>query len=61
VISGSVIVDGRVLRAGDFHHADENSEHGEIATTEGAEVLFVGAIEDYLPGAAAPEVNRESV
>jgi len=61
VIRESVIVDGRVLRAGDFHHADENSEHGEIATTEGAEVLFVGAIEDYLPGAAAPAVNRESV
>ena len=60
VISGSVIVDGRVLRAGDFHHADEDSEHGEIATTEGAEVLFVGALEDYLAQAAAPAVNRGS-
>jgi quercetin dioxygenase-like cupin family protein len=60
VISGSVIVDGRVLRAGDFHHADEDSEHGEIATTEGAEVLIVGALEDYLPGAVAPAVNQES-
>jgi anti-sigma factor ChrR (cupin superfamily) len=53
VISGSVIVDGRVLRAGDFHHADEHSEHGEITTTEGAEVLIVGAVEDYLPSASA--------
>ena len=43
--------DGRVLRAGDFHHADEHSEHGEITTTEGAEVLIVGAVEDYLPSA----------
>jgi quercetin dioxygenase-like cupin family protein len=60
VINGSVIVDGRVLRAGDFHHVDENSEHGEIATTEGAEVLIVGAVEDYLPQAAAPAVNRGS-
>ena len=60
VISGSVIIDGRVLRAGDFHHADEDSEHGEIATTEGAEVLLVGALEDYLPEAAAPAVNQES-
>jgi anti-sigma factor ChrR (cupin superfamily) len=52
VISGSVVIDGRVLRAGDFHHADEDSDHGEITTTEGAEVLVVGAIEDYLPGSA---------
>jgi anti-sigma factor ChrR (cupin superfamily) len=52
VIRGSVIIDGRVLRAGDFHHADADSEHGEITTTEGAEVLIVGAIDDYLPGEA---------
>ena len=50
VIRGSVIIDGRVLRAGDFHHADAGSDHGEITTTEGAEVLIVGAIDDYLPG-----------
>jgi anti-sigma factor ChrR (cupin superfamily) len=36
VISGSVVIDGRVLRPGDFHHADEDSEHGEITTIEGA-------------------------
>ena len=54
VISGSVVIGGRVLRAGDFHHADEDSDHGEITTTEGAEVLVVGAIEDYLPAAVAP-------
>jgi quercetin dioxygenase-like cupin family protein len=52
VISGSVVIDGRVLRAGDFHHADEDSDHGEITTTEGAEVLIVGAVDDYLPAAA---------
>ena len=49
VIRGSAIIDGRVLRAGDFHHADADSDHGEITTTEGAEVLIVGAINDYLP------------
>lgn len=49
VIRGSVVIDGRVLRAGDFHHADADSDHGEITTTEGAEVLIVGAVEDYLP------------
>ena len=51
VLKGSVVIDGRVLRAGDFHHADEDSEHGEITTTEGAEVLIIGAIDDYLPAA----------
>jgi anti-sigma factor ChrR (cupin superfamily) len=54
VIRGSVVIDGRVLRSGDFHHADEDSEHGEITTTEGAEVLIVGSIADYLPAAASP-------
>ena len=56
VISGSVMFEGRVLRAGDFSHADKDSEHGEMTTTEGAEVLVIGAIEDYLPGA----LNQES-
>ena len=49
VLSGSVVIEGRVLRAGDFHHADGDTDHGEIFTTEGAEVLLVGAITDYLP------------
>ncbi len=50
VLSGSLTVDGRTLHAGDFHHADADSDHGELTTEEGAEVLVVGAIEDYLPG-----------
>jgi quercetin dioxygenase-like cupin family protein len=54
VVSGSVVIDGRVLRAGDFHHADEGSDHAEITTTEGAHVLIVGAIEDYLPALLNP-------
>ena len=52
IIRGSVLMDGRVLRAGDFHHADADSEHGEITTTDGAEVLIVGSVEDYLPAHA---------
>ena len=51
VLRGTVVIDGRTLRAGDFHHADEGSAHGEITTVDGADVLIVGAIEDYLPGA----------
>ena len=50
VLSGSIFIDGRELHAGDFHHADADTDHGEITTVSGAEVLIVGAIEDYLPG-----------
>lgn len=48
VIRGSVVIDGRVHRAGDFHHADSDSDHGPLITYEGTEVLIVGAIADYL-------------
>lgn len=51
VIRGTVLVDGRVLGPGDFHHADADSDHGELATPTGAEVLIVGGIADYLPNA----------
>ncbi len=50
VLRGSLVIDGRTLIAGDFHHADADSDHGEIMTVEGVEVMIVGAIEDYLPG-----------
>lgn len=46
MIRGSVIIDDRVLHAGDFHHADAASDHGAITTTD-------GATDDYLSGARA--------
>ena len=49
VIRGSVLVEGQLLRAGDFHHADGASDHGELRTEEGVEVLLVAAASDYLP------------
>jgi len=49
VIRGTVHVEGRVLGAGDFHHADADSDHGDLVTPDGAEVLIVGGIADYLP------------
>jgi quercetin dioxygenase-like cupin family protein len=49
VIRGTVRVEGRVLHAGDFHHADADSDHGDLVTPDGAEVLIVGGIADYLP------------
>jgi anti-sigma factor ChrR (cupin superfamily) len=47
VLRGSVVIEGRVLHAGDFHHADADSDHGEISTVDGAEVLLVGSAADY--------------
>jgi hypothetical protein len=47
-ISGSLIVDGQILRAGDFHHAESESDHAELWTDEGVEVLLVAAASDYL-------------
>jgi putative transcriptional regulator len=47
VISGSLHVEGRLLRAGDFHHAEGDSDHGELWTEEGVEVLLVGSASDY--------------
>jgi anti-sigma factor ChrR (cupin superfamily) len=49
VIRGTVHIEGRVLHAGDFHHADADSDHGDLVTPDGAEVLIVGGIADYLP------------
>jgi quercetin dioxygenase-like cupin family protein len=48
VIRGSLIVEGQVLRAGDFHHAEGESDHAEAWTDEGMEVLLVAAASDYL-------------
>ena len=56
VVRGSIVIDNRTLQAGDFHHADADSTHGEITTADGADVLIVGAIEDDLPG----EPGRDS-
>jgi anti-sigma factor ChrR (cupin superfamily) len=52
VISGSLIACGRRIGAGDFHHADAGSDHGELWTDEGCRVLLVVAPEDYLPAAS---------
>ena len=48
VISGSLVVEGQVLRAGDFHHAEGDSDHTEAWTNEGVEVLLVANASDYL-------------
>ena len=52
VISGSLVACGHRITAGDFHHADAGSDHGELRTDEGCRVLLVVAPEDYLPSAS---------
>ncbi len=47
VISGSLFTCGRHLRAGDFVHADADTDHGELWTEEGCRVLLVVAPEEY--------------
>ena len=49
VISGSVFSCGRKFGAGDFLHADADTEHGELWTEEGTQVLLVVPPEDYMP------------
>ena len=52
VIKGSLFIEGQLLRAGDFHHADGDSDHGALHTDEGVEVILVAAASDYLPDLA---------
>jgi anti-sigma factor ChrR (cupin superfamily) len=49
VLSGSLFTCGRQLEAGDFVHADANSDHGELWTDEGCRVILVVPPAEHLP------------
>ena len=49
VVSGSLFTCGRHLVAGDFVHADADTDHAELWTEEGCRVLLVVTPEDYFP------------
>jgi anti-sigma factor ChrR (cupin superfamily) len=49
VVSGSLFTCGRRLVAGDFVHADAGSDHGELWTEEGCQVILVVPPEEHLP------------
>jgi anti-sigma factor ChrR (cupin superfamily) len=49
VISGAVYTLGRRMGPGDFLHADGGSDHGELWTDVGAQVLLVVPPDDDLP------------
>ena len=48
VLSGSLFTWGRRLGPGDFLHADADTEHSEMWTDEGCQVLLVVPPEEYL-------------
>ncbi|MCI0535966.1 MAG: cupin domain-containing protein [Verrucomicrobiales bacterium] len=47
VLSGDFHVEGHVLHAGDFHHAEEQTDHGESFTIEGCQLLVMARTTDY--------------
>jgi anti-sigma factor ChrR (cupin superfamily) len=49
VLSGSLFTCGRRMTAGDFLHADGDTDHGELRTEEGCQVLLIVPPEDDLP------------
>jgi anti-sigma factor ChrR (cupin superfamily) len=51
VVSGSLVTCGRRLVPGDFVHADGATEHGELWTDEGCQVILVVPPEEHLPDA----------
>lgn len=48
VLSGSVETCNRRMTAGDFLHADAETDHGELFTDDGCRVLLVVSAKDYL-------------
>ena len=48
VLSGSLCTCDRRLEAGDFVHADAGTDHGELYTDDGCQVLLVVEPEDYM-------------
>jgi len=49
VLSGTVYTRGNRITAGDFLHADGDTDHGELFTPDGAQVILVVPSEDELP------------
>lgn len=48
VLSGDLHMEGRVLQAGDFHHADAGTSHGENFSEGGCTIIAVLSAQDLL-------------
>jgi anti-sigma factor ChrR (cupin superfamily) len=49
VVSGTLFNAGQKLYAGDFIHADADTDHGELWTEEGCRVILVVPPDEHLP------------
>lgn len=49
VLSGSIVTCGRRLGPGDFVHADADTDHGELWTEDGAQVILIVPPDEHLP------------
>ena len=56
-MSGSIFTCGRRLGPGDFVHADADTDHGELWTDEGAQVILIVPPEEHLPPACWPDAR----
>lgn len=59
VLSGSLHTCHRRMTAGDFLHADADTDHGELYTEDGCRVLLVVPPGDYLPDPPRQSRARE--
>jgi anti-sigma factor ChrR (cupin superfamily) len=54
VLSGSLTTCNRRMTAGDFLHADADTEHAELFTEDGCQVLLIVPADDDIPEPPAP-------
>lgn len=52
ILSGDACIDGRVLRAGDFMHADPGTHHHDMLSPSGCQALLITSRKNYSPRAA---------
>ncbi|MCB1276321.1 cupin domain-containing protein [Prosthecobacter sp.] len=52
ILSGDATIDGRVLRAGDFMHAEPGSHHEDMISRSGCQALIITSRKNYSPRAA---------
>jgi anti-sigma factor ChrR (cupin superfamily) len=57
VLSGTVDTCNRRMRAGDFLHADPDTDHGELFTEDGAQVLLIVPPDDDIPDPPSRRVS----
>lgn len=58
VLSGTVHTCNRRMTAGDFLHADADTDHGELFTDDGAQVLLVVPADDDIPDPPTSKQTR---